>query len=155
MGAVAAFLNFAIAVIVVYQIAARNVLVTTSDWVFQIATYLNAWAALLGISFALIMDTHIAVSALPGLLRRVRGANMVMRIIRLLVFLLIGIALVETSAGFLQQEQELNVLPPAGVAIPLWLVHLAVPISGVLIVIAVLSLSMDLVHQALQRRGST
>ena len=153
IGAGGALINFAIAIIVVYQIIARNVLVTTSDWVFQIATYLNAWAALLGISFALIMDTHIAVSALPSLLRRVPGAARVMRVLRLLVFLFIGVFLAETSVGFLAQEHDLNVLPAAGVQIPLWIVHLGIPVGGIVLIIAVMSESLTMLVKGIQSQG--
>jgi TRAP-type C4-dicarboxylate transport system permease small subunit len=132
------------AAVLCYQVVARNLVSANTDWVYQFAGYLNSWAALIGISYALLHRKHIVSGGIMRRLGEIRAISYVVETARCCVFGGVAGVLLYNSMQLIEQQRAFNVLPPSGLAIPTWIVDLALPIGSALVILEVAAQLIDL-----------
>ena len=127
-----------IAILVVYQVAARYVLGRPPSWTEELARYLQVWLVLLSSPICLRRGLHLAVDYLTPRFsgqakRRVRALNHVLVGVFGTLLAVFGIRMLPIAA--------LQVSPALGISM-LW-PYLAVPTSGVLILMVAVTLLLE------------
>jgi TRAP-type C4-dicarboxylate transport system permease small subunit len=117
---------------VLWQVFTRFIAGTPSSFTDELARYLMIWLGILGAAYVSGKNMHVAIDVLPQ-----RAQPSTQKKIKLLVYVLIiafaFFALVIGGARLVYITYVLNQQSPA-LQIPLALVYLAIPISGILIV---------------------
>lgn len=117
---------------VLWQVFTRFIAGTPSSFTDELARYLMIWLGILGAAYVSGKNMHVAIDVLPQ-----RAKPKTQRKIKLLVYVLIiafaFFALVIGGARLVYITYVLNQQSPA-LQIPLALVYLAIPLSGILII---------------------
>jgi TRAP-type C4-dicarboxylate transport system permease small subunit len=117
---------------VLWQVFTRFIVGTPSSFTDELARYLMIWLGILGAAYVSGKNMHVAIDVLPQ-----RAKPNTQKKIKLLVYVLIiafaFFALVIGGARLVYITYVLNQQSPA-LQIPLALVYLAIPISGILII---------------------
>lgn len=127
------FLMAAMTANVVWQVTSRFVLRSPSNFTDELARYLFIWLGLLGAAYAAGRHLHLAVDALtmrlgPVAQRRLRRLSALMLAVFGLLVLVVGGSRLVYITWVLGQRS-------ASLQVPMALVYLALPVSGVLMVI--------------------
>ncbi len=153
LGAGLAFLVGAAVVNVVWQVFSRFVLRSPSSFTDELARHLLVWTGLIGAAYAAGQRLHVAVDLLPrGLSRRAHTTLGVVAEIAVLAFaggvmIVGGLQLVALSFELGQHS--------AALGIPLGVVYLALPLSGVAIAAYSAAALIDLLRSDALRREDT
>ncbi|MGG5485543.1 TRAP transporter small permease [Gaetbulibacter sp. PBL-D1] len=117
---------------VIWQVFTRFVVGTPSSFTDELARYLMIWLGILGAAYVSGRNMHVAIDVLP-----LRSSNKTQKKLKLIVYILIiSFALFAMVVGGLRLVYITYVLDQHSPAlqIPLALVYLAIPISGLLII---------------------
>jgi TRAP-type C4-dicarboxylate transport system permease small subunit len=130
LGAMIALLLAAMVIAVLWQVVSRYLLGAPSAWTEELARYLLVWLTLFGAAYAVGQKRHLAIDLVPGLatpLNRKRLATFSSLMIALFAFavLVVGGGALTWLVHDLGQRS-------AALGIPLAIVYLAVPLSGLL-----------------------
>lgn len=129
-------LMFSVAVLVVdvlWQVFTRFVMSNPSSWTEELATFLLIWVSLLGAAVALGRGAHLGIDYFTHKLNernRIQTELFVFAVVSLFSFLVMvsgGISLVRQTLALKQISVALH--------IPMGYVYLAIPISGVFLVL--------------------
>ena len=118
---------------VVWGVFTRYVLGHQSPWTEELARLLLIWVALLGASIAFIRKSHLGVDYFVGKLNE-RWQTIGQIFVYLLVAIFAGIVLIYGGYSLVSSALE-NSQPTPALNIEMGYVYLAVPISGIFIII--------------------
>lgn len=130
---------------VVWQVAARYILQSPSSFTDELARYLLIWIGLLGAAYASGKHMHLALDILPQKLDPIPKnklqifINMLISLFALLVMVIGGIRLMYITLSLGQTS--------AALGIPLGIVYLAVPFSGIIIIFYAITYSIKLYEE--------
>ena len=122
---------------VVWQVLARYLMKSPSSFTDELARFLLIWVGLFGSAYALGKKRHLAIDLFVN---RLKGKKRVVAgdVIRLMILLFIVPVLVVGGTRLVWITLTLKQVS-ASLAIPLGVVYLALPISGLLMVVFVLA----------------
>lgn len=141
LGALLALLLLALVGAVTWQVASRYLLGDPSPWTEELARYLLVWIGLLGAACAYRARAHVGIDLLAqGVGPTGRGR---LRVIAALAVLAFAVAvMVVGGARLVQLTWDLGQFS-AALGLPMALVYLAIPLSGVIIALYAL---LDIAH---------
>lgn len=117
---------------VLWQVFTRFVIGTPSSFTDELARYLMIWVGILGAAYVSGRNMHVAIDVLPA-----KAGSKTQRKLKILVYLLIILfalcAMVIGGFNLVFLSYKLGQQSPA-LQIPLALVYLVIPISGLLII---------------------
>jgi len=117
---------------VLWQVFTRFVIGTPSSFTDELARYLMIWVGVLGAAYISGRKTHVAIDLLPTKLNK-EGQNKLKIFINCIIILFCFFALVGGGIRLVYITFTLEQYSPA-LQIPLALVYLVIPISGILII---------------------
>ena len=132
LGGFLVFLMVMIVVAVLWQVFSRYLMNSPSSFTEELARYLFIWIGLFGAAYASGQQTHLAIDILPPKLNptnRIRlriGINLLIIFFSLSVLVIGGGNLVYVNYELGQYSAALN--------LPLSVVYIVVPISGILVI---------------------
>jgi TRAP-type C4-dicarboxylate transport system permease small subunit len=143
LAALLAVLLAAIVLVVTWQVVARYLLRDASGWSEELARFLLIWIGLFGGALAYQRRLHLGIDLVPRYLRRpgnaVRpAAGAIFRVIDACVLVFAGGALVIGGGALVALTIELEQYSPA-LGLPMALVYLCLPASGLLICLSALA----------------
>lgn len=117
---------------VLWQVFTRYVLVVPSSFTDELARYLMIWIGLLGAAYVSGKNGHVAITIIPS---RVRSATRrkLSQLVNVLIIAFVLMALVVGGSRLVYISYLLGQQSPA-LQIPLAVVYLILPISGILII---------------------
>ncbi len=117
---------------VLWQVFSRYVLGSPSSFTDELARYLMIWLGVLGAAYVSGKDMHVAIDVLPSRLKP-KEQQRLKRIVALLIILFSTTALVIGGSRLVYITYVLEQFSPA-LQLPLALVYLVLPISGLIII---------------------
>jgi TRAP-type C4-dicarboxylate transport system permease small subunit len=118
---------------VTWQVVSRYVLGSPSSWTEELARYLLIWIGLLGGAYAYHVKMHLGLDLLAQKLSP--GAHrMQARLIHVAVILFAGVVLLGGGLNLIRLAMELG-QQSAALGVPMWLVYLSLPLSGLMLVV--------------------
>ena len=117
---------------VIWQVFSRYVLGTPSSFTDEMARFLMIWIGVLGAAYVAGQNGHVSINVLA---RRSSDKNQkrLKQIVRIVIILFCLLAMVVGGLRLVYITYELNQYSPA-LGLPLALVYLVIPISGMLII---------------------
>ncbi len=115
---------------VLWQVATRFLLRNPSSFTEEIARYLLVWVGILGGAYAVGKRIHLAIDLLPSKLEGRRKAALEL-FIEVCTFVFAALVLVVGGSGLVWLTLDLG-QASAALQIPLGLIYLVLPISGIL-----------------------
>lgn len=115
---------------VLWQVATRFLLRNPSSFTEEIARYLLVWVGVLGAAYAVGQRIHLAIDLLPARLEG-RAKAMLELFIETCIFIFAALVLVVGGTGLVWLTLDLG-QTSAALQLPLGLVYLVLPISGLL-----------------------
>lgn len=115
---------------VLWQVATRFLLRDPSSFTEEIARYLLVWVGILGGAYAVGKRIHLAIDLLPSKLEGRRKA-MLELFIEVCIFVFAALVLVFGGSGLVWLTLDLG-QTSAALQIPLGLIYLVLPLSGLL-----------------------
>lgn len=134
---------------VVWGVFTRYVLGHQSQWTEELARLLLIWVALLGASIAFIRKSHLGVDYFVNKLNE-QWKNIGQIVVYLLVAIFASIVLVYGGYSLVSSALE-NSQPTPALNIEMGYVYLAVPISGIFIIIFSIETIIELIGSLLKR----
>jgi len=122
---------------VVWQVLARYLMKSPSSFTDELARFLLIWVGLFGSAYALGKKRHLAIDLFVNRLKG-RNRSMAGNFIRIMMILFIVPVLVVGGSRLVWITLTLKQVS-ASLAIPLGIVYLALPLSGILMVIFVVA----------------
>lgn len=133
LGSILVFLMASIVIAVLWQVFSRYVLQAASSFTEEIARYLLIWIGILGAAYASGQQEHLAINILPPKLNPENRIKL--RIgINILIILFAFFALIIGGGNLVYVNYELGQYS-AALGLPLGIVYMVLPISGVLIIL--------------------
>ena len=133
LGSILVFLMASIVIAVLWQVFSRYVLQAASSFTEEIARYLLIWIGILGAAYASGQQEHLAINILPPKLNPENRIKL--RIgINILIILFAFFALIIGGGTLVYVNYELGQYS-AALGLPLGIVYMVLPISGVLIIL--------------------
>ncbi len=117
---------------VLWQVASRFILGSPSSFTDELARYLMIWVGILGAAYVSSHSMHVAIDVLPSRLSR-KHQKKLMLIVRILIILFCLGAMVIGGSRLVYITHVLDQNSPA-LQVPLSLVYVVIPISGLLII---------------------
>lgn len=117
---------------VLWQVASRFILGAPSSFTDELARYLMIWIGILGAAYVSGRNMHVAIDVLP---RRFSSPTQqrLMFVVRLLIILFCLVAMVIGGSRLVYITYVLGQNSPA-LQVPLALVYIVIPVSGLLII---------------------
>lgn len=129
--------------LVLYQIVMRKLFNASPPWTEELARYAMIWSTLLACAVLLKERGHIALDYFVELLPTPVKNGIV---------LVVGIAIIALTAtfgyggfGMIQTSIAVSQLSP-GAGLPMWIVYIIMPVSGVLMVVCQLLVMVELLR---------
>ena len=117
---------------VLWQIFSRYLTKDPSSWTEELSRYLFIWVGILGAAYAAGQQSHLAIDILPPKLNPVNRVRL--RIgINILIIVFCLTVLVIGGANLVYVNYELGQYS-AALQVPLSLVYIVVPVSGILVI---------------------
>lgn len=116
---------------ILWQVISRYVMASPSSFTDELSRILLVWTGLLAAAYGSGKNIHLAIDLISGKLskkwndRLIKLPYIIVGLFALLVFIVGGIALVLIIASLKQTTPALG--------LPVWLIYLAVPFSGLII----------------------
>lgn len=126
---------------VLWQVFTRYVIGNPSSFTDELARYLMIWVGILGAAFVAGKNMHVAIDILPSRASK-KTQSRLKRIVYLLIILFVFVAFVVGGIRLVYISYILGQHSPA-LQIPLAMVYVIIPISGLLIIYYKIS---DLIH---------
>ena len=117
---------------VLWQVISRYFLETPSSFTDELARYLMIWVGILGAAYASGQNMHVAIDVLPSKLST-SAQNRLKFLVRILIILFCFFALVIGGSRLVYITHVLDQSSPA-LQLPLSVVYMVIPISGLLII---------------------
>ncbi len=117
---------------VLWQVASRFLLGSPSSFTDELARYLMIWIGILGAAYVSGRNMHVAIDVLPNRLSKTTQKHLKL-IVRILIILFCLGAMVIGGARLVYITHILDQNSPA-LQVPLSVVYLVIPISGLLII---------------------
>ena len=115
---------------VLWQVATRFLLRNPSSFTEEIARFLLVWVGILGGAYAVGKRIHLAIDLLPSMLEGRRRA-MLELFIEICIFVFAALVLVFGGSGLVWLTLDLG-QTSAALQIPLGIVYMVLPVSGLL-----------------------
>lgn len=136
-------LMFMMALIIFAQVIARYVIGKSLVWSEELGRYIFVWVSFLGMAAAIPKGSHVALDLLVNKLEGV-GKRMLIIFNNILVTLF-GIAM--TYGGCQLVELGSNQTSPT-LKIPMQIIYIVIPISGLILVYYVISQTIQMFHES-------
>lgn len=117
---------------VLWQVFSRYFLGEPSSFTDELARYLMIWVGILGAAYVSGRNSHVAIDVLPSRLNDTKQKKL-KTIVRILIILFSITALVIGGSRLVYITYVLKQFSPA-LQMPLALVYMVIPISGILII---------------------
>lgn len=117
---------------VLWQVASRFILGSPSSFTDELARYLMIWVGILGAAYVSGHNMHVAIDVLPTRLNA-KSQKKLLLIVRILIILFCLSAMVVGGSRLVYITHVLDQNSPA-LQVPLSLVYVVIPISGILII---------------------
>ncbi len=117
---------------VLWQVASRFILGSPSSFTDELARYLMIWVGILGAAYVSGKNMHVAIDVLPKRLNKLAQDRLLL-IVRLLIILFCLLAMVIGGSRLVYITFVLGQNSPA-LQVPLAVVYMVIPISGLLII---------------------
>jgi TRAP-type C4-dicarboxylate transport system permease small subunit len=117
---------------VLWQVASRFILGSPSSFTDELARYLMIWVGILGAAYISGRNMHVAIDVLPTRLSPPMQKRL-MLIVRILIILFCLLAMVIGGSRLVYITYVLGQNSPA-LQVPLAVVYMVIPISGLLII---------------------
>ena len=117
---------------VLWQVFSRYFLGQPSSFTDELARYLMIWVGILGAAYVSGRNSHVAIDVLPSRLNNARQKKL-KTIVRILIILFSSTALVIGGGRLVYITYVLQQFSPA-LQMPLSVVYMVIPISGILII---------------------
>lgn len=117
---------------VLWQVASRFILGSPSSFTDELARYLMIWVGILGAAYVSGRNMHVAIDVLPKRLNQ-KMQNRLKIMVRLLIILFCLGAMVIGGSRLVYITHILDQNSPA-LQVPLSLVYVVIPISGLLVI---------------------
>jgi len=117
---------------VLWQVASRFILGSPSSFTDELARYLMIWVGILGAAYVSGRNMHVAIDVLPKRLNKKMQKRLKL-IVRLLIILFCLGAMVIGGSRLVYITHILDQNSPA-LQVPLSLVYVVIPISGLLVI---------------------
>ena len=117
---------------VLWQVFSRYFLGTPSSFTDELARYLMIWIGILGAAYVSGRNKHVAIDVLPSRLSA-NTQKKLRLVVRILIILFCLLALVIGGSRLVYVTYVLDQYSPA-LQVPLALVYMVMPISGILII---------------------
>ena len=117
---------------VLWQVASRFILGSPSSFTDELARYLMIWVGILGAAYVSGRNMHVAIDVLPKRLNKKMQKRLKL-IVRLLIILFCLGAMVIGGSRLVYITHILDQSSPA-LQVPLSLVYVVIPISGLLVI---------------------
>lgn len=136
LGILLIILMVVLVVDVVWQVLARYVAQSPSSFTDELARFLLIWVGLFGSAYALGKKKHLAIDLLPN---RLQGTSKIRlnRLINILIFLFAFFVMIIGGIRLVWITWTLKQVS-ASLGIPLGIVYLAIPLSGLLMLFYIL-----------------
>ena len=117
---------------VLWQVASRFILGSPSSFTDELARYLMIWVGILGAAYVSGRNMHVAIDVLPTRLNKKAQARL-MLIVRILIILFCLLGMVIGGSRLVYITYVLGQNSPA-LQVPLAVVYMVIPLSGLLII---------------------
>ncbi|UCD60068.1 MAG: TRAP transporter small permease [Flavobacteriaceae bacterium] len=117
---------------VLWQVFSRYFLGAPSSFTDELARYLMIWIGILGAAYVSGRNKHVAIDVLPSRLSA-KSQKKLRLVVRILIILFCLFALVIGGSRLVYITYVLDQYSPA-LQVPLALVYMVIPISGILII---------------------
>ncbi|MBS9461830.1 TRAP transporter small permease [Flagellimonas sp. 389] len=117
---------------VLWQVASRFIVGTPSSFTDELARYLMIWIGILGAAYVSGRNMHVAIDVLPRRLNQPVQKRL-MLVVRLLIIVFCLVAMVIGGSRLVYITYVLGQNSPA-LQVPLAVVYMVIPISGILII---------------------
>ena len=117
---------------VLWQVFSRFILQSSSSWTEELARFLLIWVGLLGAAYTTGQRMHLAIDLLPQYLSG-KSARRLNRIIQSMVVLFAFFAMVIGGIRLVYLTLILE-QTSAALSVPMGVIYMAIPISGILII---------------------
>jgi len=117
---------------VLWQVASRFILGSPSSFTDELARYLMIWVGILGAAYVSGRNMHVAIDVLPTRLSQPMQDRL-MLIVRILIILFCLLAMVIGGSRLVYITYVLGQNSPA-LQVPLAVVYMVIPVSGLLII---------------------
>jgi len=117
---------------VLWQVFSRYFLGTPSSFTDELARYLMIWIGILGAAYVSGRNKHVAIDVLPSRLSA-KTQKKLRLVVRILIILFCLLALVIGGSRLVYVTYVLDQYSPA-LQVPLAVVYMVIPISGLLII---------------------
>ncbi len=117
---------------VLWQVASRFILGSPSSFTDELARYLMIWVGILGAAYVSGRNMHVAIDVLPKRLNQKMQNRLKLMVRLLIIFFCLG-AMVIGGSRLVYITHILDQNSPA-LQVPLSLVYVVIPISGLLVI---------------------
>lgn len=117
---------------VLWQVASRFILGSPSSFTDELARYLMIWIGILGAAYVAGRNMHVAIDVIPRRLSKAAQIRLKL-IVRILIILFCFLAMVIGGSRLVYITYVLGQNSPA-LQVPLAVVYMVIPISGILII---------------------
>ncbi len=132
LGSVLAFIMAVMVINVLWQVFTRFIVGTPSSFTDELARYLMIWVGVLGAAYISGKKMHVAIDLIPRKLSKAKQTKLKI-FVNILIIIFCLAALVIGGSRLVYITYALEQYSPA-LQIPLALVYLVIPISGLLII---------------------
>lgn len=133
LGAILVILMTVMVIAVLWQVFSRYVMQSPSSVTEELARYLLIWIGILGAAYAAGQQEHLSINLLEEKLDKAKRKKLKILINLLIIFF--GITVLIIGGGNLVYVNYLLGQSSAALEIPLYIVYLVVPISGILVIV--------------------
>lgn len=117
---------------VLWQVFSRYILQNPSSWTEELTRFLLIWLGLMGAAYATGQGLHLAIDLVPSKMTGQKAVNL-NRMIQVAILLFGLLAMVIGGSRLVYLTLTLKQISSA-MSLPMWIVYLSMPMSGVLIV---------------------
>ena len=132
-GTILVILMTVMVIAVLWQVFSRYVMQSPSSVTEELARYLLIWIGILGAAYASGQQEHLSINLLEEKLDKARRKKLKILINLLIIFF--GFTVLIIGGGNLVYVNYLLEQSSAALEIPLYIVYLVVPISGILVIV--------------------
>ena len=133
LGTILVILMTVMVIAVLWQVFSRYVMQSPSSVTEELARYLLIWIGILGAAYASGQQEHLSINLLEEKLDKARRKKLKIFINLLIIFF--GFTVLIIGGGNLVYVNYLLEQSSAALEIPLYIVYLVVPISGILVIV--------------------
>ncbi len=133
LGSILVFLMTIMVIAVLWQVFSRYVMQSPSSVTEELARYLLIWIGILGAAYAAGQQEHLAINLLEEKLDKPKKKKL--RILINILIIFFGFTVLIIGGSNLVYVNFLLGQSSAALEIPLYIVYLVVPLSGILIIV--------------------